>query len=163
MSACKGAPGSPFGGGMRSHMASSSSGTPSPVLAETRNVSDAGTPRTASISAAAALGVGGRQVDLVEGDHYLEVVLEGEVSVGEGLGLDALGGVHQQHHSFAGGEAAAHFVTEVHVAGGVDQVDGIALPVDADVLGLDRDPPLSLDVHRVEVLLAHIAGVDGAR
>ena len=38
----------------------------------------------------------------------------------------------------------------------------MALPVDAHVLGLDRDAPLALEVHRVEVLLAHVAGVDGA-
>ena len=31
-----------------------------------------------------------------------------------------------------------------------------------DVLGLDGDAPLALDVHRVEVLLAHVAGVDRA-
>ena len=30
------------------------------------------------------------------------------------------------------------------------------------VLGLDRDAPLALEVHRVEVLRAHVAGVDGA-
>ena len=38
----------------------------------------------------------------------------------------------------------------------------MALPVDADVLRLDRDAPLALELHRVEVLLAHLAGVDGA-
>ena len=32
---------------------------------------------------------------------------------------------------------------------------------DPDVLGLDGDAPFSLNVHRVEVLLAHEAGVDG--
>ena len=34
--------------------------------------------------------------------------------------------------------------------------------IDPDVLGLDGDAPLALDVHRVEVLLAHVPGVDGA-
>jgi hypothetical protein len=90
------------------------------------------------------------------------VVLEGLVGVGQRLGLDPLGGVDEQHHALAGGQAAAHLVAEVDVAGGVDQVDGVALPVHPDVLGLDGDAPLALDVHRVEVLLAHVAGVDRA-
>ena len=38
----------------------------------------------------------------------------------------------------------------------------MAVPVEPHVLGLDRDAPLALEVHRVEVLGAHVAGVDGA-
>ena len=109
-----------------------------------------------------AVGVGGRQVDLVERGDDLEVVLHGQVAVGQRLGLDALGGVDHQHHALAGGEAAADLVAEVDVAGRVDQVERVALPVDAHVLGLDRDAPLALEVHRVEVLRPHVAGVDGA-
>ena len=55
-----------------------------------------------------------------------------------------------------------HLVAEVDVAGRVDQVDDVVVPVEADVLGLDGDAPLALDVHRVEVLGAHVAGLDGA-
>ena len=54
-----------------------------------------------------AVGVGGRQVDLVEGGHDLEVVLEGQVAVGQRLGLDALGGVDEQDHALAGGQRPA--------------------------------------------------------
>ena len=75
-----------------------------------------------------AVGIGGRQVDLVEGGDDLQVVLEGLVGVGQGLGLDALGRVDEQHHPLAGGQAAADLVAEVDVAGRVDQVDGVALP-----------------------------------
>ena len=109
-----------------------------------------------------AVGVGGRQVDLVERGDDLEVVLQRQVAVGQRLGLDALGGVDDQHHALARGERAADLVAEVDVAGRVDEVERVALPLDADVLGLDRDAPLALEVHRVEVLLAHVAGVDGA-
>ena len=139
-------------------MASSSSGTPWPVLAETRSVSDAGMPEDGFDLGRAALGVGGREVDLVEHDHDLQVVLERQVGVGQGLGLDALGGVDEQHDALAGGQAAAHLVAEVDVAGRVDQVDRVALPVDPDVLGLDGDAALAFDVHRVEVLVAHVPG-----
>ena len=109
-----------------------------------------------------ALRVGGRQVDLVEDGDDLEVVLDGLVAVGQRLGLDALGGVDQQHDALAGGQGAGDLVAEVDVAGGVDQVEDVVVVHDPDVLGLDGDAPLALDVHRVEVLLAHDAGVDGA-
>ena len=108
------------------------------------------------------LGLGGGQVDLVEGGHDLEVVLEGLVAVGQGLGLDALGGVDQEHGTLAGGQRPAHLVAEVDVAGGVDEVEDVVLPADPDVLRLDGDAPLALEVHGVEVLLAHEARVDRA-
>ena len=56
ISAWSGAAGSPSGAGMRSITASSSSGTPSPVLAEMRRMSSAGMPSTCSISAAYVSG-----------------------------------------------------------------------------------------------------------
>ena len=108
------------------------------------------------------VGLGGRQVDLVEGGDDREVVLDGQVAVGQRLGLDALGGVDQQDDALAGGQRPGHLVAEVDVAGGVDQVDDVALVLEPDVLGLDGDAPLPLDVHRVEVLGPHLPGVDGA-
>jgi predicted Mrr-cat superfamily restriction endonuclease len=71
-------------------------------------------------------------------------------------------GVDHQHHALTGGQAAADLVPEVDVAGRVDEVEGVALPVDAHVLRLDRDAALALEVHRVEVLAAHVARIDGA-
>jgi hypothetical protein len=79
----------------------------------------------------------------------------------QGLGLDALSGVDDEHDPLAGREGPAHLVAEVDVARRVDQVEDVALPVHPHVLGLDRDPALAFQVHRVEVLLAHLAGVDG--
>ena len=84
------------------------------------------------------------------------------VAVGQGLGLDALAGVDEQHGALAGRQGARDLVAEVHVARGVDQLEDVALVVDSDVLGLDRDAALTLDVHRVEVLRAHQARVDRA-
>jgi hypothetical protein len=39
----------------------------------------------------------------------------------------------------------------------------VVAPLDPDVLGLDRDAPLALEVHGVEVLLAHLPRVDRPR
>ncbi|CAN3974124.1 Tyrosine recombinase XerD, partial [Dysosmobacter welbionis] len=78
------------------------------------------------------LGLGGvrrRQVDLVEHRQNLQVVLHGQICVGQSLGLHALGGVHHQHGALAGGQRAGHLVVEVHVARGVDQIQFIVLPV----------------------------------
>jgi hypothetical protein len=107
------------------------------------------------------VGVGRRQVDLVERGDDREVVLEGGVAVGEGLGLDALGGVDEQDGALAGGQAARDLVAEVDVAGRVDQVEDVVLPAQAHVLRLDRDPALALELHGVEVLRPHLACADG--
>ena len=45
----------------------------------------------------------------------------------------------------------------------VDQVEDVVIEGDSDVLGLNGDPPLSLDIHRIEVLRPHVARVDCSR
>ena len=109
-----------------------------------------------------ALGFGGREVDLVEDGDDIQVVLKGQVAVGEGLGLDALGGVDDEDHTLTGGQRTTHLVVEVHVAGSVDQVDDRVLPFEPDALELDGDAPFAFEVHRVEVLGPHQAGFDRA-
>ena len=103
-----------------------------------------------------------RQVDLVEDRDDLVVVVEGEVHVGEGLRLDALRGVHDQQRAFAGRQRTGNLIVEVHMAGGVDEVEQVGVAVlglvgDADGLRLDGDAALALDVHAVEVLVALFA------
>ena len=51
------------------------------------------------------LGLGGGQVDLVEHRHDLVVVVDGLIDIGQGLGLDALAGVHHQDRALAGRQA----------------------------------------------------------
>ena len=65
------------------------------------------------------------EVDLVDHRDDRQIVLHGEVEVGERLGLDALGGVDQQQHPFAGGQRSRHLVGEIDMARRVDQVQGI--------------------------------------
>ncbi len=48
------------------------------------------------------LDVGGGEVDLVDDRQDLQSVLDGEVHVGQGLGLDPLAGVDQQQGALAG-------------------------------------------------------------
>src|SRR3546814_3565385 len=72
------------------------------------------------------------------------------VAVGHGLRLNALRGVDDQQRSFARGQRAADLVAEVDVAGGVDEVEVVDLPVARGVrqryrLGLDGDAAFALD------------------
>ncbi len=106
------------------------------------------------------IGISGWQVDLVQHGDDLEVVLECEITVGERLGLDPLRGIHDEHDTLTRGERSADLVTEVDVARGVDEMQPVVPPRHAHVLRLDRDPALALEVHRVEVLGAHVAGLD---
>ena len=109
-----------------------------------------------------ALDVGAGEIDLVDDGDDLEAVGDGEVGVGEGLGLDALRCVDDEQRAFAGGEGARDFVGEVDVAGGVDEVELVGFAVvrlvhHADGVGLDGDAALALEVHGVEHLGLHLA------
>jgi hypothetical protein len=111
------------------------------------------------------LGLGRGQVDLVEDGNDRQVLAKGEMDVGEGLGLDPLGRVDDQDCALAGLEAAADLVAEVDVTGRVDEVEAVDQAVggrvfEADGPGLDRDPLLPLEVHRVEDLARHLPGID---
>ena len=97
---------SPLGAGRRWTMASSTVSMPRPVLAEISSASEASRPITSSICCLTRGDVGGGQVDLVEDRHDLVVGVERVVDVGEGLRLDALGGIDDQQRAFDGGHAS---------------------------------------------------------
>ena len=106
------------------------------------------------------VGIRLREVDLVHDRDDLQVVLDGEIRVRDCLRLDALRGVHDEQRALAGLERARDLVGEVDVARRVDQVQLEALPGDPHGLGLDRDPALALELHRVEHLRAHVPAGD---
>ncbi len=109
-----------------------------------------------------ALGLRHRQVDLVEHRHDLDALLEGGVAIRDRLRLDALRGVDHQQRSFARSERARNFVGEIDVARSVDQMQAIRTAIARLVrkrrrLCLDGDAALTLQIHRVEHLLTHLA------
>ena len=111
------------------------------------------------------VGVGAGQVDLVQDGHHFQVVVQRQVAVGQRLCLHALAGVHHQHRAFAGGQAAADLVLEVHMARGVDQVELVGLAVVGLIAhghgaGLDGDAALLFQLHVVQHLVRHGALVD---
>ena len=106
----------------------------------------------------------GRSILLMTG-MIVRPFAQGEMDVGEGLRLDALGGVDDEDRALAGLQAVADLVGEVDVAGRVDEVQPVGQAVARRVLeahgaGLDRDALLALEVHRIEDLARHLPGVD---
>ena len=59
---------------------------------------------------------------------------------------------------------ALDFAAEIGVAGRIDDVDAIAVPLKGGVLGADRDPFFALEIHRIHhALLDFLVGAEGAR
>ncbi len=109
---------------------------------------------------------GGGQVDLVDDRHDLQPVVDRQIGVGQRLRLNPLGGVDHQDRPFARGQGAGDLVVEVHMTGGVDQVEQVVLPVlcpvgHRDGVGFDGDAALPLKVHAVKQLVLHVALGDG--
>jgi len=111
------------------------------------------------------LGHRAGQVHLVEDGDDFEVVLQGEVEVGDGLRLDALRGVHDEQRALAGGNGPRHLVGKIHVAGRVDEVQDVRLPLVGVLhlygVGLDGDAPFALQVHVVQQLRLRLPMCDG--
>ena len=142
-------------------IASSTSGTPRPVLALMASACEASRPTALFDHLLGALDVGAGQVDLVDDGNDLQPVIDRDVGVGQRLRFDALRRVHHQQRAFARGQRARDFVAEVHVAGRVDQVELIGLAVlrrihHAHRVRLDGDAALALQVHGVEHLRLHL-------
>jgi hypothetical protein len=89
-------------------------------------------------------------------------MLQGKVHVGKGLGLDALGCVYQKKRAFAGINRPGNFITEIHMARGINKIKHILTAVrggigDAYRLAFDCYPALSFYVHAVKDLIMKIS------
>ena len=109
-----------------------------------------------------ALDVRGRQIDLIDHRQQFQIIIQGQVEVGDRLRLDPLGSIDHNQRAFAGHEGTPHFVRKIDVPGRVDEIQQVVLAVrgmvgERDRIALDRDAPLALDIHRVEQLIAKLA------
>ena len=105
--------------------------------------------------------IGAGQVDFINDRNDLQSRIHRQIGVGQGLGLNALRGVHHQNSSLAGGQRAGDLIVEVHMAGGVDEIENIVLAVVGVVnqryrMSLDGNAPLTLQIHVVQKLVGHI-------
>ena len=101
------------------------------------------------------------QVDLVNGDHNREVVVDGQVGIRHSLCFDPLGGIDDQHSPLACRKAARYFVVEVNMARSVNEVEHHFSPVSPSVrqtdwVSLDSDPALFLKVHLIQDLITPV-------
>ena len=108
------------------------------------------------------------QVDLVQDRHDVMIRVNRVIHVGKRLRLYALGTIDNQQRPFDRAHGPRNLVGEIDVTGGVDQIEDIFLAIfgrviDPHRLGLDRDPALALDIHRIEHLRLHIAQGNGVR
>ncbi len=78
---------------------------------------------TSTSSWATRSGSADGEVDLVDDGDDREVLLERHVDVGQRLRLDPLRGVHDEQGALAGRQRPRDLVGEVHVAGGIDEVE----------------------------------------
>ena len=166
MRACRGASGSPLGGGKTLADGVEQLFDAHAGLGRGHDAVRGVQPQHVFDLLGPLVGLGAGQVDLVDDRDQFQIRVDGLVEVGHGLGFDALGGVDHQHGPLAGGQGPADFVVEVHVAGGVDEVQFVNLTVPHVVHrhggGLDGDAPLALQIHVVEGLLARIAFIHDA-
>ncbi len=105
-----------------------------------------------------AVRIGVRAVGLVDHDDRVQPQPERLAQHEARLRHRPLGGVDQEHDRIDHAEDALDLGAEVGVAGGIDDVDDLAVPLDGGVLGEDRDAPLSLEVVTVHHALVLEAG-----
>ena len=88
-------------------------------------------------------------------------MVQRQIGVGQRLCLYALGRIDDQHRPLTGGQRTGDLVVEVHVTGGVNEIQLIDLAVICGVVQLDRagfngNAALPLDFHIVQDLLLHV-------
>ena len=89
-------------------------------------------------------------------------MIQRKIGIRQRLGLNALGRIDDEHRALASGQRAGDFVIKIHMAGRIDEVQLICLPilcgiVELDGMRLNGDSALALQVHVVQQLLRHIA------
>ena len=102
-------------------------------------------------------------VDLVDDDDRLGLVLERFAQNETRLRLRAIVRVDDQQHAVDHLHDALDFAAEIGVAGRVDDVDAITVPLERGVLGADGDALFALEIHRVHhALLDFLVGAKRA-
>ena len=101
------------------------------------------------------LGPGIGAIHLADRDDRPQSEAERLVHHELGLGHRAFGRVHQHERTVDHAEHSFDLTAEVHVAGGVDDVDAHAVPLDRGALGEDRDATLALELATIHGAVLH--------
>ncbi len=107
------------------------------------------------------LRIGTGQIYFIEYRNDGQVVLQGQIKIGDSLGFYALRGIYNEECPFAGGNRTRYLVGKIHVAGGIYQIEGVFFAFvevsHLDSVALDSDAALPLQVHVVEYLGFHFS------
>ena len=107
------------------------------------------------------VGLGARQINLVQHGNDGQIVVDGHVQVAQRLCLDALRGIDQQYGPFACGQRTGDLIGEVDMPGRIDHAKRIFLAVErprhTHCLRFDGDATLLLDIHAIEEPVSHLA------
>ena len=101
------------------------------------------------------LGPGVRAIHLADRDDRPQADPERLVHDELGLRHGTLCRIHQDEHAVDHSEHPFHLAAEIRVAGGVNDVDAHAAPVDRRTLRQDRDAALALNFTAVQRALPH--------
>src|SRR6202040_1867215 len=88
-------------------------------------------------------------VDLVDYDDWLEFVFKRLAQNKARLRLWPVVGVDNQKYAVHHFHDALHFAAEVSMAGCIDNVDAVAVPLKSRILRADRDSFFTLEIHRI--------------
>ena len=113
------------------------------------------------------LRVCARQVDFIDNRDNLQVIIQRQINVCQGLRLNALRSVNNQQRTLAGCQRTRNLIGEVDVAGSVDKVQHILLAIARLInaayrLRLDGNAALALQIHGVENLCLHLTFAQGS-
>ncbi len=102
-------------------------------------------------------------IDLVDHDDGLRVVLERFAQDETSLRLGSVVRVDNQEDAVDHLHDTLDLAAEVRMAGGVDDVDAIAVPLEGGVLRANGDSFFALQIHRIHhALLDLLIGAEGA-
>ena len=111
------------------------------------------------------VGVCAFHIYLVDNWNNFQIIVQGQVKVGNGLSLHALSGIHNQQTALARSNGARHFVREIDVSWSVDKIERIIFAIlnviHLNGVALDGNATLSLQVHVIEHLILHFLAADG--
>ena len=102
-----------------------------------------------------------RQIHLVDDGNNFQVVIEGQIHVSQGLGLNALSSIDDQQCAFAGRQRPGNLVVKIHVTRGIDKIQHVFLAVlslvnAADRLILNGNATFPFQIHGIQDLVLHL-------
>ena len=99
-------------------------------------------------------------INFIDYGDNLQIIVERQIEVGDGLCLHPLCGIHNEQAPLARRNRARHLIGEVNVSRSINQIEGILHSIlhiiHLNGVALDGDASLAFQIHIVEHLILHI-------